>query len=197
MPQERLGPQDGPTGHPAADRPAGDGATALRVTLAVASATAPGPSDDQPSTVDHGPFRGASQQSVPSGDTNPTQTVPQLCRCGRKVLARGLCSTCYSRMRNHKIKEGSWVGQPMAPGVAPSDLARAALSVLRIFRVAQGYWPSGAMLLRLAEPGEHRRNLAAGLNELIAQGIVAHQLAIVGLAHRVVVPQLGHKVGPK
>jgi hypothetical protein len=190
MPQERLETQDGPTGYPAGNQPAGDGATPLRATLAAKSEPAQAPSVVQAEPVAQGPFRVATQQ------VGQCQPAP-LCACGHKVLARGLCSTCYSRMRNHAIKQGSWVGQPMAPGAAPSDLARAALSVLRIFRVAQGYWPSGALLLRLAEPGEHRRSLAAGLNELIAQGIVAHQLAIVGLAHRVVVPQLSHKVGSK
>lgn len=189
MPQEAPASPTSPTVAPAADRPAGDGAGPSGAILA-AMLEPPG---DQPATV--GPWRtdGATQQihGAAHHDT-PFQSV-QSCACGRRVLARGLCSTCYSRMRNHAITQGSWVGQDQEPQAVRSDKARAALSVLRMFRVSRGYWPSGAMLLRLAEPGEHRRNLAAGLNELIDSGIVAHQLAIVGLAHRVAAPQHDHR----
>jgi hypothetical protein len=186
MPPERPAVPTSPTVAPAADRPAGDGVGPSGAIFAAMSE----PPGDQSATV--GPWR---TDGVPT-TADQAQTVP-LCQCGHKVLARGLCSTCYSRVRNHAIRQGSWAGQTQEPHAVQSAKARAALSVLRMFRVSRGYWPSGAMLLRLAEPGDHRRNLAAGLNELIDSGIVAHQLAIVGLAHRVVVPQLGHKVGSK
>ena len=146
-----------------------------------------------PEASDHGP----------GGDRAPGGTVAiladhhpkdkPLCACGHKALAKGLCSTCYSRVRNHAIKQGSWVGQTGASGFVVSAKARAALLVLRLFRGREGYWPSGALLLELAEPGEHRRNLAAGLNELRDAGVIAYQLVPVGLVRRQTVSQVRQK----
>jgi len=164
MPQERPNDQGCPTGATDQDRPTGDGSGALHMV--------------PPDVPD------------PPNDQGPSKA---LCKCGKRVLARGLCSTCYSRMRNHALRAGAWAGQPMAPGLVLSDRARAALSVLRIFRASKGYWPMGAELLPLARAGEERRNLASGLLELLHSGITAYQMTIVGLARRVVVPQNGPK----
>jgi len=118
-----------------------------------------------------------------------TEDHGPLCLCGRKVIARGKCSTCYSRARAADLKAGRWVGQRIAPHGRPSDCARAALASLRIFHASMGFWPSGDVLLRIAKGREAKANLARGLRELVECGLVAYQLVPVGLARRVVVPR--------
>ena len=124
-------------------------------------------------------------QGEPSGHTASTVAT---CKCGRSVLARGMCSTCYSRARSAEIKAGRWVGQHAAPSGPPSDYARAALASLRIYHASMGFWPSGEQLLRLAHGREAKADLARGLRELVACGLIAYQLVPVGLARRVVRP---------
>ena len=169
MPTEPASTTDGPTGAADDDRPAGQGVGPVLGVLV----EAPKPQSDQAATLE------------------PGTKTKALCRCGRRVLARGMCSTCYSRERDQAIRAGSWIGQPSPPGLVLSDKGRAALSVLRIFRASKGYWPMGQELLQVARRGEDRRNLAAGLLELLHSGITAYQMTIVGLARRVVVPRKG------
>lgn len=102
---------------------------------------------------------------------------PEMCKngCGKPVLARGQCASCYNRERYRSIRRGDW--KPSKKVVPPilDECEALAVAAIMEFRRKNRYWSDGQHLLPLV-PRNKRPYLARGLMRLTEKGIIRHAL---------------------
>lgn len=95
------------------------------------------------------------------------------CKCGKKVIAKGLCRSCYYKDRNARIKSGEWTPTPIANASVPIELdddEKYAAKVMVDFNKKNHYYGRNEELLRFVEDKEMKPKLAKGIRTLGEKG---------------------------
>jgi hypothetical protein len=90
------------------------------------------------------------------------------CKCGKKVIAKGLCRSCYYKDRNARIKSGEWTPTPIVSASVPIDLdddEKYATKVMKDFHDKNHYYGRGEELLHSVDK-EMKQKLAKGIRTL-------------------------------
>jgi len=91
------------------------------------------------------------------------------CKCGRPVIAKGMCRSCYYKNRNQSIKDGTWTSKPVQ--IELDDDEKIAVDAVIQFHNTNKYYGCGEELLKNSTK-ELKPKLAKGLRTITERGLL-------------------------